>query len=446
MFSGPSLRISIPVVIGMIGGSVVLIPLLSLPIGVSLALLLATVIKKSAVRAQATSNEKNGHIVDMLEASETLKANRGGWFALSKWNQLIRQIHSYEYPVKKASAISTTLFSTLQQGTYVAVMCYGAYLASFGDLTTGALLACSILVGRINGPLVAQLPSLIVQWGYARSALNMLDNILSLPVEPNVAKGALRVGKLTGNFDLNQVSFNYRGQKTAIEITNLRIRNGERVAVIGGVGAGKTTLLKLLSRIYQPSDGSITLDGFSLNNLSDESIRASIGYLPQSPRLIRGTLRDNLTLGLANIEEEEILDLAKRTNLYEIIRLYDYGLETLVHEGGGGLSVGQKALISLNRIIHGKPDIMILDEPTSALDQDTSRIVLECLKQHQGQKGTLIVATHKTSILSYFTRVLVMKDGRIIGDGKPEQVLSSLMKKDITNRNITTKLLKGRSP
>ncbi len=190
------------IVIAMIGGQLALVPILSLPIALIFALILSKIIRNGTDRAQVSGNRKNGMLVESLDATETVKANRGGWFMMGRWNRLVREIHHYEMPVKKASAIAGSLFSTLQQTAYVAIMGWGAYLASQGQITTGALLACSIIAGRINGPLVAQLPNLIVQWGYARSSLKALDSIMALPLDPASGAGALRPDHMEGAYEI----------------------------------------------------------------------------------------------------------------------------------------------------------------------------------------------------------------------------------------------------
>ncbi|NVE94942.1 ATP-binding cassette domain-containing protein [Altererythrobacter lutimaris] len=415
-------------VIASIGGAVAIVPIVSLPIAIGLALLLARIIRNGAERAQVSGNQKNGLLVEMLDASETVKANRGGWMILSRWNRLLRQIHHFEYPVKRASAVSSSLFSSLQQMTYVAVMGFGAYLAATGEITTGALLACSILVGRINGPLVAQLPNLIVQWGYARSALKMLDGILKLPLEPSASRGAMRPESLRGPIMVKQAGFAYPEQKAAIEIEGLRIEPGERVAIIGGVGAGKTTLLKVLAGLYSAQSGSVTVNGLDIANVAEDVTRRHIGYLPQNVRLIRGTLRDNLTMGMSGLEDETLINLAKATRLNVLLGEQQGGLETQIFEGGSGLSGGQRAIVGINRMIHASPGIWLLDEPTSSLDLASELAVLTALDDAMAKDDILVMTTHKLALLERFTRIVMMVGGRIARDGTADVVLDEMRK------------------
>lgn len=432
-------------VIASIGGALAIIPLISLPIAVGLALLLARIIRSGAERAQVSSNQKNGLLVEMLDASETVKANRGGWLILSRWNRLLRQIHHFEYPVKRASAVSGSLFSALQQLTYIAVMCYGAFLAATGEITTGVLLACSILVGRINGPLVAQLPNLIVQWGYARSALKMLDAILAMPLEPSASRGALRPESLRGPIVVKDAGFAYPEQRPAIQIDDLRIEPGERVAIIGGVGAGKTTLLKVLAGLYSAQSGSVTVNGLNLAQIAEDVTRRHIGYLPQNVRLVRGSLRDNLTMGLGGMKEEALIDLAKATRLDVLLSDQHGGLETPIHEGGSGLSGGQRAIVGMNRLIHAEPGVWLLDEPTSALDLVSEMAVLTALDNAIADDDILVMSTHKIALLERFTRIIMMTGGKIVRDGPASDVLREMRQasQSKSSGHVTTNLKAG---
>lgn len=413
-------------VVAGIGGPVALVPVIAFPFAIAMALLFARIIRKSAERAQVTGTRKNGLLVEMLDASETLKANLGGWHMLARWNRLIREIHHYEDPVKRASAVSGAMFSAMQQATYVAVLCFGAYLAATGAITTGALLACSIIVGRINGPLIAQLPTLIVQWGYARSSLKGLDALLQHPVEKTASLGGLRPAKLAGPLVLSEVRFAYRGGPDVLAIDRLQINPGERIAVLGGVGAGKSTLLRLLAGLYSPTGGTITLGGLDLSQIAEETLRRNIGYLSQSARLVRGSLRESLTMGLAGVSDDELIRVAQATGLDALFAGGHRGLDAELHEGGAGLSGGQRALVALNRLIHAAPTVWLLDEPTAALDAASEKAVLDALDSRIAKDSVLVMATHKLPLVERFDRVVVMARGSVISSEPSQEFLRKI--------------------
>ncbi len=444
-------------VIASIGGSVALVPVISLPIALLLAFLLAMIIRKGAERSQVTGNQKNGLLVEMLDASETVKANLGGWQMISRWNRLIREVHHFENPVKRASAVSGTLFSSLQQATYVAVMGFGAYLAATGQITTGGLLACSIIVGRINGPLIAQLPNLIVQWGYARSSLKALDGLLQYPVERTSESGGLRPDSMAGPINVQSASFAYDDGAPAVEIDQLRIEPGEQVALIGGVGAGKSTLLKLLAGLYSAQSGSVAVNGIDLGQISEDALRRQIGYLSQNARLVRGSLRDSLTMGLGHIDDEALINTAKATGLESLFADQKRGLDIQMQEGGAGLSGGQRALVGINRLIHAGPHIWLLDEPTAALDVSSEKAALDAIKFAMGPDDILIMATHKIPLIERFSRVVVMANGRVVGSEPSADFMKKVRERSGGSRRgaddagqsggmVTTKIGKGKKP
>lgn len=413
------------VVLG-IGGPLALVPVVSFPIAIGMAVLFARLIRKSAERAQVTGTRKNGMLVEMLDASETLKANLGGWHMLARWNRLIGEIQHYDYPVKRATAVSGALFSAMQQATYTAVLCFGAYLAATGAITTGALLACSIIVGRINGPLIAQLPNLIVQWGYARSSLKGLDQLLKHPVEKTASQGGLRPGKLAGPLVVCEARFAYRGGPEVLAIPGLVINPGDRVAVLGGIGAGKSTLLKLLAGLYTPNAGAITLGGLELSQVAEETLRRNIGYLSQNARLVRGSLRDSLTMGLAGVNDDALIEVARATGLDALFASGSRGLDAELQEGGAGLSGGQRALVALNRLIHAAPSVWLLDEPTAALDAASEKSALDALEAQLRPESIVVMATHKLPLVERFNRVVVMARGQIISSEPVDQFLRKL--------------------
>lgn len=438
-------------VIAAIGGNLALVPIVSLPIALLMALGLARLIRKGADRAQVTGNQKNGMLVEMLDASETVKANLGGWQMIGRWNRLIRDVHHYEDPVKRASAVSGSVFSSLQQLTYVAVMGFGAYLAATGQITTGGLLACSIIVGRINGPLIAQLPNLIVQWGYARSSLQALDSLLQHPVEKTSASGGLRPDTLGGPIVVKDVTFGYAGGAQALEVDKLDIKSGERIAIVGGVGAGKSTLLKLLAGLYTPQSGSVSVGGYDLGQIAEDVARRRIGYLSQNARLVRGSLRDSLTMGLGHIADDTLVETAKATGLEALFADQQRGLDTMLEEGGAGLSGGQRALVGLNRLIHLKPSIWLLDEPTAALDVASEMAALDAVEAARGSDDILMLATHKIPLIERFDRVIVMHRGKMLGIEPVSEFMRKMRERTGAARGgrppeggVTTQLRKGK--
>jgi ATP-binding cassette subfamily C protein LapB len=414
------------VVIYWLGGALALVPLIGLPIALGIAWGLARLVRKDTDRAQVSQNQKNGLLVESIDAAETIKANRGGWQLLARWNKLIEEIHTSEDPVKRWTSTAGSIFSTLQQITYVALIAFGAIEVAQGRMTTGALIACAIIAGRVNGPLVTQLPSFIVQWGYARASLRMLDHVLGLPMDEDPDVQGLRPATLTGPVRLEGVRFAYPGAREGIDVPQLELKDGERVAIVGGIGSGKTTLLRLMAGLYRPQAGRVTLGGLDAAQLAPDVLRQHVGYLAQDYRLVNGTLRENLLLGLSHPGDDVLMDIAGKSGLRPLITAHPRGLDLPIQEGGRGLSGGQRTLVGLTRLLIARPPILLLDEPTANLDDQVESLALGTIASQMTPQRTLVVVTHKLRLLSLVQRVIVMVNGRIALDGPTQEVVKAL--------------------
>jgi ATP-binding cassette subfamily C protein LapB len=407
------------------GPNVALVPLIIFPLSILLAFLFGRAIRRQSQAAMVTSFQKNGLLVEAFDAAETLKASHGRWHFAAKWSALVDAVLDQEDGVKTWSAYATALFTVLSQTSYVLIVCVGAIAAAENEITIGALIACSILSGRINGPLIGQLPSLIVQASYARSSLNLLDGLLELPVEREGAR-AVRADSLDGQLELEYCRFAYPGGAPVLDIEQLKIAPGETVALIGGIGSGKTTLLRLLAGLYTPTQGAARIGGLDMGQVSDDQLRRHIGYMPQDYRLVNGTLRENLVLGLPDPGDEAIAEAARKTGLIHMIGDHPMGLERPISEGGRGLSGGQRNLTGLTRLMLMQPKVWLLDEPTANLDATTETRVLQALQSGMGPDQSLVMVTHKMALLSMVKRVVVMAKGKVWMDGTPRDVMNEL--------------------
>lgn len=413
-------------VIYLLGGLVAVVPLVAFPISIGLAFLFAWFIKTDTDKAQVSGNRKNGLLVESLDAAETVKANGGDWLMLGKWNRLVREVHDYEDPIKRTTATAGSIFSTIQQVSYIGMIALGAYLVTQGEMTIGALIACGIIGGRVNGPLIAQLPNFIVQAGYARSSLRALNMILRLPNDETTSDRFMRPGSIEANIECNNVSFAYGEDAPALQVGRLRIEPGERVVIIGGIGSGKSTLLKMLAGLYRPGQGQVLVSGLEASQIAPDILRRHVGYIQQDPRLVNGTLRENLILGLRDPGDEKIIEAANKTGLSRMIASNPRGLGLEIAEGGRGLSGGQRMLTLLTRLLLLDPKILLLDEPTSNLDQNTEALVLQQVIDMVGKDRTMIMVTHKLPLVRLGTRAIIMANGKIIHDDTPEKTLSKL--------------------
>lgn len=413
-------------VIGALGGVILLVPLLSFPLALILAALFSRLIRSDTAKAQISGNRKNGLLVESLDAAETVQANRGSWHMLARWNRLMDEVQLHEDPVKRWSSIATSIFGTLQQVAYVLLVAWGAVRVAEGEMTMGALIACTILAGRVNGPLIAQLPGFLVQWGYSRSSLQALDAIMKLPLERAPDAECLRPERLEASLRFEGVQFAYTGARAGIDIAALDIRAGERVAVIGGIGSGKSTLLRLMAGLFAPMAGTVTISGLDISQVAPDVLRRHLGYLPQDTRLLNGTLRENLLLGLGDPGDDAVMAAVEAVGLSALVSTHPKGLDLPIAEGGRGLSGGQRTLANLVRLFLADPELWLLDEPTANLDQATETRVLDGLKRRLTPGRTLVLVTHRMQLLSLSERVIVLQNGKVALDGPTAEIVAKL--------------------
>jgi len=413
-------------VIFLVGGWVALVPLIALPIALTAGLMFQHVIQKHTRENLSGNNRKAGLLVEAVDGAESLKANSAEWKLQGRWNALVAETGASDQQIRTYSALAQNLTVALQQFSYVALIATGAWLVTQNLLTMGGLLACSIISNRALMPIV-QLPGVMVQWAHAKAAIEGLDKIIALPSEADDARHTLTPQSLEGAIRFERVRFTYgMAKRLALEVERLEIRPGERIGLIGPIGSGKSTLLKLASGLYRPNEGKVFLSGMDMAMLTPAALRETVGYLPQEARLFSGTLRDNLLLGLPDPGDEAILEAARKSGLIDLIAGQPKGLGLEITEGGRGVSGGQKQLIALTRMLLAKPKTWLLDEPTGSMDADSEARVVALLQAVLGAQESAIVATHKTALLSLFTRLLVVQNGRIVVDGPRDEVMAKL--------------------
>ena len=370
-------------------------------------------------------NFKTGLLVESIEGAETIKSGQGGWRMLSRWMNTTDAARSHEMEMKHISDRSQYMIATFQQFSYISLVASGALLITAGELTMGALIACSILSGRILAP-VAAIPQIFAQWSHTKTAIKSLDAVWQLEDDHSGIDQPIVPEKVKGSYRLDQVSATY-GNKRALAIPELQIKSGDKIGVLGPVGSGKTTLLRLLSGMYKPAEGRIFMDDMDISHIAKPVLSESMGYLQQEGRLFAGTLRDNLTLGLIDPGDEQVLEVAKMTGLFNaVIATHEEGLQQLISEGGQGLSGGQRQLVNLTRVFLREPRIWLLDEPTASLDSSTEAVLINTFKNKLNAEDTLVIVTHKMEVLNLVDRVIVINNNQLMIDGPKEAVLQRL--------------------
>lgn len=417
------------VVIGLIGGlKVAMVPLFFLFVSFAVGLMSKKMILSSVHNNVLSGNKRHGLLVETIEGAETMKATGNKWRFLGKWNELSAHSIKEFIITKHLNDRSSYLTAFIQQLSYVLLIATGAWIATTStDITSGSLVACSILSSRVLSPM-ALIPGLLVQWAHAKTALTQLESLFKLQPEYIQGQNLIIPERLYGKLQLNDIEFRYPGQNEAMSIDVLNIKPGEKVAILGGIGTGKSTLLRAIAGLSKPVHGKVLLDDMDIMQISPERRSELVGYLPQSFSLFSGTLKDNLTAGLGNLSDKFILDISRITGLSHLINSRDAGLNLPIFEGGGGLSGGQRQLVGLTRLLMQSPSFWLLDEPTSSMDITTENRCINIFKQAIKPEQTLILVTHKLSLLSLVERVIVLSPSGIVLDGPKDEVMDKLKK------------------
>jgi len=295
-------------------------------------------------------------------------------------------------------------------------------------MTMGAIIATMMLNGRVVAP-VSQIVGMIIRFDRTVLSLKNIDEVMNMPVEKSETKKYLSRPDLSGDIVFKDVTFAYKDQKfDVLKNINLTIKKGEKVAIIGKIGSGKSTLWKTLMNLYEPTKGSILVDDTDIRQIDPVDLRRAIGCVPQEAFLFMGTIKDNITIGEQNATDEQILKSSKIAGVHDFLGKHESGYDLQVGERGEGLSGGERQSITLARALLTEPDIMILDEPTNSMDGQTEEAFKQRMKNIIKDK-TLILVTHRPSVLSLVDRLIVMDDGKIIADGPKDEVMQALSSK-----------------
>ena len=413
-------------IVYLLGGPVA-IPLAA---GAFLALLIGALLQFPISRAVASSylagNQRQALFVEGVNALETVKSTRSESELQARMEENVNISAKADGKSRIFSQLALNTTSLLQQLVTVGIVIIAFFQIRNEAMTMGAMIACVILAGRAMAPLT-MISSLLTRLQQSRRALKGLNQIMHAPSERH-DRGAqyITLGEFAPQIRATDVSFDY-GQDTAGALLNVSfdIKPGERVAIIGRVGSGKSTLLRLLMGLYFPSDGRIDISGIDTRQLDPAELRRYIGYVQQDPTLLFGALRSNLKAGCASATDEAAWLAVERAGLADYVRSLPRGVDHLVAEGGKSLSGGQRQAVCVARALLEEPPLLIFDEPTSAMDHASEQLLLAQLDAYlkEDPSRTLIVATHKRSVLAIADRVIAVNDGKIIADGPRDQVL-----------------------
>lgn len=412
-------------VIGYLSGPLVVVAAICIPLVILYALIIQGPLRKSVESTFRASAQKAAMLVESLTGVETVR-HLGAESALQrKWEQLTGHIAQWGLKSRliSSSAVNVALF--FQQFAQVAVVVWGVHLIAEGNLSMGGLIAAVILTGRAMAP-VSQVANLSVRYLQARTALESLNQVMSLPVERERQRTFVRREDLDGDLEFSHVSFSYPGEEVEVlSDVSFRIGQGERVAVIGRVGSGKSTLEKLAQGLYSPSSGVVRLGGTDIRQIDPADLRAGVGYVPQDLFLFYGSVRENILLGSPYSDPADLLKAAEVAGVNEFVAHHPLGFDMQVGERGEHLSGGQRQSVALARALLNDPRFLLLDEPSNSMDNATEELLKRRLAASLEGKTVLLV-THRASLLDLVDRLIVLESGRVVADGPKQEVLEAL--------------------
>jgi ATP-binding cassette subfamily B protein/ATP-binding cassette subfamily C protein LapB len=367
---------------------------------------------------------KHSFLVESIQGSESIKLTNSTATKLFNWRNIVAFTDSIGLRIQSLNALSMNLSQTVIQLVTMLVIVVGVFEIAAKNLSVGGLIAVTILASRAMVPVI-NVSMMVIRFKEINESINTINNFWHLPIESQ-KEIEVGIGKLRGEIEFKDVEYFFKDSKyPSLEKVSFKIKQGEKVGIIGQTGAGKSTLLKLLTGLYSPSSGSIYFDGHDTSTMHPVEIRQNIGVMPQEPFLFNGSLKENIELS-RTISKEKMMELIRITGLEELVKKSGKGDGLQVGERGGNLSTGQRQLVALARAIVNDPAMLILDEPTSGLDVGLEKILINQLKGVIAQNKTVIIITHRFSALDLVDRVIVLNNGRIVADGPKQKVLAAL--------------------
>lgn len=412
------------IIFAIIGGNLFWVMLLVVPLMILPGILVQKKLAELAQEGMRESSIRNAILVEAVQGIEDIKLLRAESRFQNQWNHMNEVSADISMQQRKIVGVLTAWTQKIQGLTYAAVVLVGCFAVMEGEMTTGALVACSILSSRMLAP-ISQITGILGRLQQAKVAKKSLDELMQKPVDQPDQAHLVHKEVLNGDYELKNVMFQYTEEdsRPILALRHLKIKAGEKIAILGRNGAGKSTLLQLLAGMQSPSNGSVHLDGLDISLIDPADVRRDMALLNQNAHLFNGTIRENLTLGAPLAKDNDILKALKVTGALGFVQEKKEGLDHLVLEGGVGFSGGQKQALLLARLLIRQPNILLLDEPTAAIDDIAEKQLIDHLKGWLGHR-TLVVATHRRAVLELVDRIIVMNEGKVVMDGPRDQVLN----------------------
>lgn len=417
------------VVIYFLAGWLVLVPALAFLASLVIGLVAQYRIGRRVAAASNEASQRQALLVETISTLETVKALSAEKHLLRRWQELAKRASYTSEQIKQLSSGAANATQFVQQLVTVGIILGGAYLFAQGDITTGAIIATVMLSGRTVAPL-SQISMTLARLRQALLSLRILNTIMEQEEDRPDTVGFVNREIRDGAVAFRDVEFAYPGtQHKVINGLSFSVAPGERVGIIGRIGSGKTTVGRLLGGLYRPDAGTLALDGVDIRQYHPAVVRSAVAVATQSADLFSGTVKENLLLGNPGASDDDIIAVSRQTGVDEFVSRHPRGYDMPVGERGSNLSGGQRQAVAIARLLLAKPRIVFLDEPSGAMDLATEKVLIQNLARAFDSSTTLIISTHRYSMLELVDRLIVMEQGRIIADGPKKTVIDELQRK-----------------
>ncbi|MBS4038362.1 MAG: type I secretion system permease/ATPase [Hydrogenophaga sp.] len=363
----------------------------------------------------ATNNLRNAEVIEAMGMLPNL---------MTRWHRMHRRFLKLQGEASEKSGMVSALSKFARITLQSLILGLGALLALEGRITPGMMIVGSILMGRALAP-VDQLINIWKGWSATQSAYRRLAELLTN--NPPRVRG-MALPRPNGQLALESVTAMPPGSALpALRNVNLQLPAGEVLGVIGPSGSGKSTLARLLVGVWPATAGKVRLDGSDVYQWNKDELGPHLGYLPQDIELFAGTVSENIAR-FGMVDADKVITAAKLAGVHDMILHFPQGYDTVLGDGGAGLSGGQKQRIGLARALYDDPSLIVLDEPNSNLDDSGEQALLAAIQQLRQRGRTIVVVSHRTSILQVTTRLLLLRQGTVQAFGPTGTVLAELAK------------------
>ncbi|MDC0073060.1 ATP-binding cassette domain-containing protein [Gammaproteobacteria bacterium] len=415
-------------VIYLIAGPLAVVPLVMVPLVIGVGFLVQPILNKIGETLLSNTKSKHSVVVESLSGLETIRSTGSHNLFTDRYQKAIDESSDLSRRSKMLSQLSLHTATSAQQLSLVLIIFYGTFLIYSGDLSMGAMIAAVLLSSRCLGPL-AQIASLFGRLHSSKSAFNKLDILMEECLGANnlISSESITPMKL-GDIDIKNLTFGYEKDQECIQGLNLKIKSGERIAILGKNGSGKSTLLKLLSGLLEANHGAIMFSGLPLSQIDKKVLNKNIAIQLQDIHLFSGSLKDNIFLSRTWIDEGALSNALDISGVSNFLHMLPGGLDAQLSDRGMSLSGGQRQSVALARTLISGSEIIILDEPTASMDLNSEQMFTKKISEDL-KATTLIVATHRLPVVNSVDRVIVLADGRVVLDEPQESAMKKLIQK-----------------